>query len=426
MNVFFSPFRRFPLMIWLLFVSVLASCVDPEDLMLRGTVDVIVVDGTITNLAEPQVIRLNRSKADPLTGRPGNLPLSKATVEVIVDSSQVIAAHETQIGSYQLPSDFKGQIGHAYQLRFTLSEGTQYTSTQQVMVTVPSINRVYAQFNPTGLSPEEALIGNLRAGHDIYLDTQDPASERNYYRWDWKLWENEEWCRTCENGQYSINNVLNLISGNGLQYFETGDSLFEDCFYRPYFINQPVFPYWVYDYPCRTQCWAIFNSYSLNVFADSYINGGAIAAQKVAQIPFYQHNACLVEIRQAALTPSAYQFYKQVADQTQRTGGLADTPPTASIGNVRSMTNNREIIVGFFTASAVATVRYWLDRKDTQGIPPGLFIALKGREPIREPTPPKDSPPINIYNTKTAPPPYTATCQSNDGHTPVKPVGWRD
>ena len=49
------------------------ACVDPEDLTLVGTVDVIVVDGTINNLAEPQIIRLNRSKADPLTGRFGTM-----------------------------------------------------------------------------------------------------------------------------------------------------------------------------------------------------------------------------------------------------------------------------------------------------------------------------------------------------------------
>ncbi|SFE96120.1 hypothetical protein [Spirosoma endophyticum] len=52
----------------------LSNCVDPADLMLRGRLDVVVIDGTITSLAEPQVIQLNRSIADPLTGLPGWLP----------------------------------------------------------------------------------------------------------------------------------------------------------------------------------------------------------------------------------------------------------------------------------------------------------------------------------------------------------------
>ncbi|WP_332369266.1 DUF4249 domain-containing protein [Spirosoma telluris] len=187
---------------WLLLVSVLAACVDPEDLMLRGTVDIIVVDGTITNLAEEQIIRLNRSKSDPLTGRFGTRPITKAIVEVVVDSSQVVPCHETVDGSYQLPSDFKGQIGHAYQLRFTLSDGTKYASNQQVIQPVPPIDKAASQFNPKSIFP--ALSGFYTAGHDLFIDVKDPVDQRNYYRWDWKLYEKQEWCKTCYKGVYAI------------------------------------------------------------------------------------------------------------------------------------------------------------------------------------------------------------------------------
>ncbi len=405
-------------------LMLLVGCVDPYEPNIRSTLNVVVVDGTITNLPEAQIIRLNRSSADPVTGLPSSIPLTKAKVEVVVDSGQVIAAHETTAGSYQLPSDFRGQIGHAYQLRFTLSDGTRYISTQQIMPPVPPISQLRAQFNPTSLAATQT--NGFAAAHDIYLDTQDPPNQTNYYRWDWKLWETQEWCRSCVQGQYSINNVQALISGNGFQYYQTGDSLFEDCFYRTNFPNQPKLPYWVYDYPCRTRCWAIFYSYQLNIFADSYSNGGLITNRKVAQIPFYQHSPCLAEIRQSALTPSAYGFYKQLQDQTQNNGGLADTPPTASVGNVRNVANQREVIIGVFTASAVATARYWIDRKDTQGVPPGLFEAMMGRKPMLEPTPPKENPLISIITTIDQKPPYLAVCSPTDSRTPFKPVGWRD
>ncbi|WP_332369272.1 DUF4249 family protein [Spirosoma telluris] len=120
------------LLLWLPLVST-SACVDPEDILLRGTNDILVIDGTITNLAETQLITINRSTADRLTGRFGTLPITKAQVEVVIDSSVVTTAHETTDGLYQLPADFKGQVGHAYQLRFTLRDGTHYESTQQVM-----------------------------------------------------------------------------------------------------------------------------------------------------------------------------------------------------------------------------------------------------------------------------------------------------
>ena len=419
-----SRFSPYSTLIGFVLTFLVVSCVDPLDLSLRGIVDVVVVDGTITNLPEPQIIRLNRSKADPITGRPGSVPLPKATVEVIVDSTQLIAAHETQDGTYQLPSDFRGQIGHAYQLRFTLADGTRYVSTQQVMPAVPPISRISARFNPTSL-PLTQLDG-FTAAHDFYLDTQDPSNQANYYRWEWKLWEKQEWCRSCVQGAYSINNVVINYSPSGIPYFTVGSSLFENCFYPPPPVDPSrVLRYFVNDYQCRTRCWALFYSYNLNVFSDIHTDGGLIAGQPVAQIPFYQHGPCLVEIRQAALTPSAYLFYKNLQDQTQNNGGVADTPPTISVGNVQNVSTNGETVVGVFTASAVSTVRYWLDRRDTQGAPPGLFLALNGREPTPEPPPPIQGP-VYIIDNSSRSRPYTAVCESSQSQTPFKPEGWRD
>ncbi len=407
-------FLSFPLLL-----SGITACVDPYESNLHLALNVLVVDGTVTNLAEPQLIRLNRSLV--ISGLPGVLPVTKARVEVVVDSGEVVSAHETEDGTYQLPSDFKGQIGHAYQLRLTLSDGTQYASTQQVMPAVPPITAVRPQFNPNSLLASQ--FGGYTAAHDFYLNTQDPGGQTNYYRWDWRQWEKQDWCRTCIEGVYSINNVIANRYPNGLLYFTPGDSLLEDCYYPP---PLPVHPGWFYDYLCRTQCWAIFNSHSINVFSDAYSNGGAITDRKVAQIPFYQHNPCLVEIRQAALTPSAYRFFKLLQDQTQNNGGVADTPPSASVGNVRNIANNREPVVGVFTASAVATLRYWLDRKDTEGVPPGLFAALNGREPQPEPSRP-GVPIVEIMtNIPALRQPYTAICVPSTGQTPLKPLGWRD
>ncbi|MBC7892924.1 MAG: DUF4249 family protein, partial [Sphingobacteriaceae bacterium] len=125
----------------------LLGCVDPEDLVLNQNVDVVVVDGTITNLAEPQVIWLNRSKSDPVTGRFGTLPLRNVQMEIRVDSAQIISLRETTPGRYQAPDSFRGQVGHRYQLRFTLSDGTRYQSSVEVMQAVPPIASLSERFN---------------------------------------------------------------------------------------------------------------------------------------------------------------------------------------------------------------------------------------------------------------------------------------
>ncbi len=421
------------------------ACVDPEDLMLRGTVDVIVVDGTVTNLAEPQIIRLNRSRADRLTGRFGTLPITKAKVEVVIDSAQVIACHETVDGSYQLPSDFKGQVGYAYQLRFTLTDGTRYASSQQLIQAVSPIDKVASQFNPKSIFPP--LGGFYTAGHDLFVDFNDDAQTRNYYRWDWKLWEKQEWCRTCYQGVYSIYGDITatLFSGpfppgNYYSYTSGNTTLLEDCYYEltpPSPSLRLPLPEYFYDYNCRTQCWEIIYSRDINVFDDQYSNGGTILSRKVAQIPFYVNNPGLVEIRQTSLTADAYKYFKLFQQQTQNTGGLADTPPTALAGNVHNLANNREVVVGYFTASAIAPVRYWLDRKDASGRSLGgsdpvgytglpgaeLFYALNLRQPKPEPSFPQ-APQLTLFNSPPRPP--TAVCAPSDSKTPFKPEGWRN
>ena len=440
------PFRSFGLLLLVCLVAfgLPLSCVDPEDLTLRGTLDVIVVDGTITNLAEPQLIRINRSKADPLTGRFGVSPITKINVQVVVDSFQVIECHETVDGTYQLPSDFRGQAGHAYQLRFTLSDGTKYASNQQVMQPVPPISKSYAEFNPKSLPAGQ--FPNFTAGHDIFIDTQDPADQRNYYRWDWTLYERQYWCKTCQNGVYAVHKVL-PHTYLYQYYFVAGNELYEDCFVPPIGNPDNNAPYvptgdWKYDYNCRTQCWEMLHKYDIDVFDDQYSNGGFIAKRKVAIIPFYQHAPCLVDIRQLSMTSDAYRYYKLFQQQTQNTGGLADTPPTALAGNMHQVANLQERVVGYFSASAVSLIHQWLDRKDAEGIPFGatdptgphenvgddLFYALNFRKPNPEPAPPYQGnrfpPNVRIWPNTDRPP--TTLCVPSDSKTPFKPEGWRE
>ena len=371
------------------------SCVDPEELTLRGSVDILVVDGTITNLAEPQIVKLDHSQADRLTGRFGTTPVTEATVEVVVDSTERINLHETDAGQYQAPDGFIGKVGHSYQVRFTLSTGTHYESTVEVMKAVPAIDKIYAQFNPTSLLLTQRLDGSYAAAHEFYVDFKDPSDQTNYYRWDWIDWEQQEWCHTCSNGIYQI--------------YNTDSTLLEDC------VSFHIGTYYIFDYNCRTACWEIIYSNELTLFNDQYSNGGSISRKQVAQVPLYSKEHALVEIRQSSLTQTAYAYFKQLADQTQNTGGLADTPPSAPVGNVHNVANRTEGVVGYFTASAVSSQRYWLDRRDATGTTPGLFKALNGRDP---------SPEGMIPGGRYRPP--LAVCVQSDTRTPVKPIGWQD
>ncbi|RRA98138.1 DUF4249 domain-containing protein [Larkinella rosea] len=387
----------------------IGGCVDAIELPFKDTTNLLVIEGTITNLPETQRIRLSRAKADPITGRLGTIKISKAIVEVLVDSSLAVPFTEKDSGTYQAPLSFKGQVGHAYQLRFTLPDGRNYTSTTEVMQPSPPIGQLTPQFNANSLPLNQRINGVYAAAYDFFLTTQDPTDQHNYYRWSWKLWERQEWCRTCDNAYYS-------------EYYPFDQNRrFEDCVDVSRYIQSE---YFTYDYSCRTPCWQVFEGYDINVFDDQYSNGGTIVNRRIAQVPYYQAGGCLVDIRQGALTAGAYRYYKLLQDQTQNTGGLADTPPTVLSGNVHNLANRKEVVIGYFTAEGVSSLRYWLDRRDAQTAAPGLYQALSnGKNPHPETNAPEDRG-YGIFDGSDRPP--TAVCLESDSRTALKPTDWRD
>ncbi|GAB3800521.1 hypothetical protein GCM10028819_26000 [Spirosoma humi] len=381
------------LVIYLSISFSLFACVDPTESTINSSLNVLIVDGTLTDKAETQLIRLNRSKADELTGRFGYLPVTKATVQIMIDSTDVVMAEETTDGRYQLPADFKGKAGHVYQLKFTLSDGTRYESTPEQLQPVAPIGQVRAQFNPTSLTGTERLNNSYTAAHDFYVDFTDPADQTNYYRWEWLDWERQEWCRSCQRGLYEIRDP----QGN----------LLEDCVNNTLNVSFPN-----YDYNCRTDCWEIIYSHNLVLFSDQYSNGNLIKSLPIGQIPLYSKEHCLVEVRQSSLTKPAYDYLKRLNDQTQTTGGVAGGQPALLVGNVYNVAQKNEPVVGYFTVSGVSSLRYWLTRSDATGTTPGLFRALNSHDPTNEP-PMGNRPPL-------------AVCVSSDTRTPFKPEGWRD
>jgi len=399
-----TPTRLFT--IGLLIISVLIGCVDPVGSDFKASVNVLLVDAALTDLPEPQLIRLNRSQADPFSGNFGQTPIEQARVTVLVDGKEEVTAREIKSGVYQLPNGFQGKVGSLYKLRLTLAEGGRYESTEEILHAAPPIQKITDQYNPRSLPPGQ--IAGLKAANDLFIETTDPAGVPNYYRWDWVLWERQEFCQTC---------------GRDFVYYERDDAgkLVEGClpnrtvplpFPRPQFI----------DYEYRTSCWEILFSAQLNVFADTYTDGRTIAGRRIAQIPFYQYFPALVEVRQSAFSLAAYTYFKRLDEQTQRTGGLTDTPPAAPVGNIRSLDNTKENVVGYFTASGVSSLRYWLTRKNvTSELPaepgsmdfPKLFTYLNTRPAYKEP----------VAGLRGRPP--LAVCVPSDTRTPVKPEGWQ-
>lgn len=362
------------------------SCIEPFPLSFNGNKVIFTIEATLTDTNEPQKIKIFES----ISNEQNNyvLPALKAKVEILVDKKEKIILTEQENGVYTLPASFRTKTGSTYQLFIQRADGSQYQSGVETMVGVSDIVKIYDEFILKGIP-----IGEFYdPAHYIYIDTPDPASQKNNYMWTWKLWELQEVCVTCLNGRY----------------FETGtarDPL--GCRKEAEFENIR------FDYFCDGDCWELFFSTELNVFSDIYTNGNLISGKLVAKIPYYQEEGALIEVQQQSVSPDAYRYFKLIADQVQNNGNLVDTPPSGILGNVKNINNANEPVAGLFMVTSIKKMKYWISRKNAKGkaFPLGLLDHALNPEPSDEAQP--ERPPL-------------VPCIEGPTRTKIKPQGWID
>ncbi|MCE7066358.1 DUF4249 domain-containing protein [Dyadobacter sp. CY326] len=390
-----------------LIITGITACVEPYSVNFESAKEYVVVDGVVTDLDGPQFITLSKTNPEATnesseftqtiwTKGLSTLPLEKAKAKIVVNGTQVLDLTEVEPGIYQLPANFKGRVGDAYELDFLTENGKHYKSSAEVMPPVSAVKRAYDVFNPKGIPKLSEYYGEFTPSNDIYLDFDDPAGEKNFYRWQWTLWELQKTCTTCNQGKYYLFDAENGVDG--------------DCFKDLTLKYNDI-----YDYTCEDLCWDIFYSKDITIFSDIYTNGQGQKDKLVAQIPLLQSNPCLVSLQQNSLTPNAYRFLKLIQDQANNSGTLADTPPAPIQGNVMNQNDKNELIIGFFTASSVAEYRTMLWRKNIKNaaVLNQLFKTIHNRDPILE--------------ERSAGRPYIplAICKKSRSRTPFLPKDWK-
>lgn len=356
------------------------ACVEPYDLGVQQERKILTIDATITDLADEQTVKIIESFST--SNLAYAIPITKAKVQIVVNGTETIPLTEKGAGVYALPISFHTRVGSMYKLVFQKEDGTKYESTEERQSEVSDINKIYDEFRVDGIE----VGADYKPANYVYIDTNDPASEKNSYMWSWKLWERQGVCMTCTGGRYFLNPAPARCR------------------------MESAFSSVTFDYGCDGACWQIFYSADLNVFSDIYSNGQPIIGRLIGKIPYYSPNGALLEIKQQSISSSAYQYLKLLANQVQNNGSLVDTPPAAIIGNVKNVANANEAVAGYFMVTSVRSKKYWLDKANGSGLatPIGVIDHAVNLEPSGvDPT----RPPL-------------APCEESRVRTRFKPDGW--
>lgn len=357
----------------------LCSCVTLFEQNINSGLKVLTVDATLSDIDDEQKIIITESVNSK--GTAYSVPVQNVIAELIINNNEHVMFKEKGEGIYVLPSTFKLKSGEKYRLAFSKADGTKYESDEETLTIVPEIVDIRDEFKIKGIAKEGVFL----PANYIYLDVKDPENEKNNYFWTWQLWEHQDICETCDGGRY----YLNVGCRKEREY-------------------QGKF----FDYYCDGNCWEIFQSTEINVLNDIYSNGKLISNVLVAKIPYYSPNGALIEVKQQSVSSAAYRYLKLLAEQTQNTGTLVDTPPAAIVGNIKNINNKSEAIAGFFMVTSFKTSSHWIDRKEPieQLIIP---VGLRDHPYTQEPPVPNEfgRPPL-------------VKCELSKTRTPIKPKDW--
>ncbi|MGD9329579.1 MAG: DUF4249 domain-containing protein, partial [Cyclobacteriaceae bacterium] len=165
------------LILLVLGIMLFPSCEVPISVEYKVIEPQIVVDGLITNEPGPYEVKLSYSSAYSSGTDGNNPPVSGALVVIRDDTGREEVLYEGRPGIYQTNPGFTGEIGRVYTLSINTAEGKTIESQPEEMLPVPEVDSIYYIFYP--------ISEIQKQGHEVYVVVDDPADEKNYYRWKW-------------------------------------------------------------------------------------------------------------------------------------------------------------------------------------------------------------------------------------------------
>jgi hypothetical protein len=285
----------------------LSACIYPYELVEAGDVEaLLVIEGDI--LVNDST-RVKLSYTTPLGQEKPSL-ISKATVFVEdTDGGRYFLA-ETASGLYEADThDLDPQL--------------QY----RLYIELPNQRRYASGYVPVGISPPVDSLGYMlqdgRAGVHIHVSTHDPRGKSRYYRWKYtEVWE----FHAPEFSEFSYD-IVNFRYVN-----------------RPYEEN-------------LYYCWASQSSTAILLGSSARLSEDVIYRAPVQSIWADDRRVSLlysIKLQQKVLSKEGYEYWETLRKNSEDMGGVFSPQPSEQRGNIYSLDDPNEIILGYISACSVS------------------------------------------------------------------------
>ncbi|HBY66701.1 MAG TPA: DUF4249 domain-containing protein, partial [Flavobacteriaceae bacterium] len=326
-------------MLLLLILVLLFGCIEEIDLETETFESALVIEATITDINEKQEINLSRTFQFEEDGPSAE---SNAQVTVLDETGTQYIFEESPetAGKYVSTSAFSAQPNRNYQLKITTASGRNYESEAVQLPEGTQIDNLYA---------EENINQQGIKGAAILLDSYNPEGTSNYYRF--------EYVETYKIiSRFASDQDLIVVSENPPQFDLIPKTQEEEV------------------------CYVTVASTSIllantNSFTEDRLSGYQVRFIERVDPIIAQRYSILVN--QNVISREAYTFYETLKSFSESESLFSQIQPGFIEGNITSLTNENEKVIGIFNATAVSSKRIffnYIDVFDVDDGPPGLFL----------------------------------------------------
>jgi len=316
--------------IFLLNIVVLYGCVEEIDIVETDQFEnYLVVEATLTDQEISQEISLSRTYSLEDNVVP---PESNADVKVTDSNGVEYSFEELSPGQYRSAEIFAAQPNINYTLTIRTQNGNLYESREMLLTSVNPIDELFFErdFNENG-----------QEGVSVFVNNYDPLGQSNFYRFKY-----EESYKVIAPLWTSLDLIDNLAAG-----VASYDERFE-------FIPRSTDELICYNTNVSNSI-IITNTKDLiedrlNNFRVLFLNRNDF---KIA----HRYSILLTQFIQSA---EAYTFYQFLSEISESENLLSETQPGFLSGNITSLSNTEENVIGFFEVVSADTQRIYFNYED--------------------------------------------------------------
>lgn len=310
----------------------MVNCTEHYNLQTETFEEAFVIEATITNELKKQQVKISKTYVFEENG-----PTFESGAEVYIqDDTGTRYEFNEQNEIYESNTEFQASPGRQYRLFITTSDGQQYTSTNQSLTTVTEIENLSTN----------VITKDGQTGVEIGVNSYDPTGTSKYYRYEYEETSKvvaPKW------SQYKaiLLNHPRICAGTEFPGFETIALELKTGETRV--------------------CYTTKKSVGIFVNSTSTFNEDRVINFPIRFISNTDYTIAerySIKVNQYVQSIEAYTFYKTMKDMSESESLLSPNQPGFFNGNIKSVTNPKEKVIGFFEVASVTSKRIFFNFHD--------------------------------------------------------------